>query len=107
MDQSQQCCAATPSTRAWRFRQFFIVRFQTAYRVLQLLFLRLAYRHIMRVSHYFGWHYAPLRGPIGDGDYYRWCQWCGMRDTIPNARRITAEMIAKHSSGRDGESRQK
>ena len=74
-----QCAAATPpSTLAWRVRRFIAGRFSVAGWHLKLLFLRLAYRHIMRLSHYFGWHYAPVKiGPDGDG--YRWCHWCGLR----------------------------
>lgn len=80
---NEQCAAQVkPSTPAWRFRRYFVVRFQTAYRVLQLLFLRIFYRHIMRLSHYFGWHYAPLKGPFPGGNYYRWCQWCGLRGDV-------------------------
>lgn len=38
------------------------------------------YRKIMRVAHYFNWHYAPEIGPIlPENDYQYWCQWCGFR----------------------------
>lgn len=76
-----QCAQTQPATRAWRFKRFFIVRIELVCRLLQLLFFRLAYRHLMRLSHYFGWHYAPSRqGP--DGEYYRRCNWCGMHGTV-------------------------
>ena len=36
----------------------------------------------MKISHSFGWHYAPQRyGP--EGSTVRWCQWCGMKDITP------------------------
>jgi hypothetical protein len=82
IDPQAQCCAATPPTRAQRVRDFIVGRFSVAGWHLKLLFLRLAYRHIMRLSHYFGWHYAPVRGPMPDGESYRWCQWCGLRGTV-------------------------
>ena len=81
---NDQCAAQTePSTRAWRFRRFVRTCIYDSYWHLKLLFLRLCYRHIMRLSHYFGWHYAPVRGPyLPDGEYQRWCQWCGLRGTV-------------------------
>jgi hypothetical protein len=78
-----QCAAQTPpSTRAWRVRRFLAGLLNKAGWHIKLLFLRLCYRHIMRLSHYFGWHYAPIRGPMPDGESYRWCQWCGLRGTV-------------------------
>ena len=94
MNDQYHAAQTQPSTRAWRFRRFFVVRFHAVGWFLKLLFLRLAYRHLMRLSHYFGWHYAPLEGPMENGDMYRWCHWCGMRGTVPNERRIVAEMTA-------------
>ena len=81
---NDQCAAQTePSTRAWRFRRFVRARLHDAYWQIKLLFLRIAYRRIMRVSHYFGWCYAPIRGPLMPGnEMYRWCQWCGLRGTV-------------------------
>ena len=71
-----QCAAQTPpSTLAWRIKRFVTVPVGN---FVRMLFLRFAYRHLMRLSHYFGWHYAPIR-PGPDGDGYRWCRWCGMR----------------------------
>ena len=80
---NDQCQAGQtqPSTRAWRIKRFFIVHLMTVYDVLRMLFLRLCYRHLMRVTHYFGWHYAPIR-PGPDGESYRWCHWCGLRGTV-------------------------
>ena len=84
---SDQCCAAktAPTTRIWRVKRFFVVRFHNAGWFLKLLFLRFAYRHLMRLSHYFGWHYAPAR-PGPDGALYRWCQWCGLRGAVFDGR---------------------
>lgn len=82
---NNQCQAAQtpPSTRASRFRCFVRARLHDAYWQIKLLFLRIAYRHIMRLAHYFGWHYAPVRGPyLPGGEYQRWCQWCGLRGTV-------------------------
>lgn len=81
---NDQCAAQTPpSTRAWRIKMFFRSRLYTVGWVLRMLFARFAYRHVMRLTHYFGWHYAPIRGPVQPGgEYYRWCQWCGLRGTV-------------------------
>lgn len=81
---SDQCAVQTPPlTRAQRIRRFFIGRINAMWWWLKLLFLRVAYRHIMKLSHYFGWHYAPIRGPVmPGGEMYRWCQWCGLRGTV-------------------------
>lgn len=81
MNAQIQAAQTPPSTRAWRFRRFFVVRFREVCWFLKLLFLRLTYRHIMRLSHYFGWHYAPVRHGPG-GESYRWCQWCGLRGAV-------------------------
>lgn len=45
------------------------------------LFLRYAYRHVMRLSHRFNWHYAPPIYP--EQDTQLWCKWCGFRMTLP------------------------
>ena len=84
---NDQCAAQVePSTRVWRVRMFFVARYHAVCWFLKLLFLRVAYRHIMRLSHYFGWHYAPIRGPyLPGGEYQRWCQWCGLRGTVFDA----------------------
>ena len=51
------------------------------------------YRLVMRVAHRFNWHYAPRIGPIGDEcDYELWCKWCGMRYTMPNARKAKVKI---------------
>jgi hypothetical protein len=42
------------------------------------------YRAIMRIAHRYGWHYAPGHY-IQDGDFMRWCHWCGMRDVVRHA----------------------
>ena len=40
------------------------------------------YRSVMRVSHYFNWHYAPKIGPLDpDMTHQKWCKWCGLRMT--------------------------
>ncbi len=82
-----QCQAAQtpPATAAWRARRFLITRLAMVYVVLRGLFLRLCYRHLMRLTHYFGWHYAPVRGPYPDGTSQRWCRWCGLRGSVFNA----------------------
>jgi len=41
------------------------------------------HRLIMRIAHYYDWHYAPIIGPFENGDTQRWCQWCGFREQIP------------------------
>jgi hypothetical protein len=38
-----------------------------------------SYRLIMRVAHYFNWHYAPPVYP--ERDMQLWCKWCGFRQT--------------------------
>lgn len=47
------------------------------------LFCRIgAYRFTMKFMHKRNWHYAKIIGPIEpDGNYQRWCQWCGFRQT--------------------------
>lgn len=45
------------------------------------MYLRFAYRHIMRLAHRFNWHYAPPIYP--EGDTQLWCKWCGMRYPLP------------------------
>ena len=71
---SDKASEDTPRTDAAAF----VVRAHAVGFALQLVFLRLAYRHLMRLTHYFGWHYAPIR-PGPDGEGYRWCHWCGLR----------------------------
>lgn len=45
------------------------------------------YRTIMRITHHYGWHYAP-KGPVPlpndepRGTSFCWCQWCGLRGTV-------------------------
>lgn len=92
-----QCCAATPpSTRASRVRSFIRHCFSLVGWHLKLLFLRLAYRHLMRVTHYFGWHYAPIDGPMPDGTRYRWCRWCGLRGQVyDDSRGISRDAVKK------------
>ena len=41
------------------------------------------YRLVMKVAHYYNWHYAPPIYP--EGDTQLWCQWCGFRQTIRRA----------------------
>ncbi len=41
----------------------------------------LSYRLIMKIAHHYGWHYAPDK-EMANGDKYRWCQWCGFRQTF-------------------------
>ncbi len=78
-----QAAQTQPATVAWRVRRFFIVCVGAIYDVLRMLFARFCYRHLMRLTHYFGWHYAPIRGPVmPDGEYYRWCTWCGLRGNV-------------------------
>ena len=76
MDPQAQCGVSAPPPRRNIKRFFNAVGWQ-----LELLFLRLAYRHLMRLTHYFGWHYAPVK-PGPDGEGYRWCHWCGLRGTV-------------------------
>lgn len=41
------------------------------------------YRNLMLLAHKFDWHHAPVIGPISpDGDYQRWCTWCGFRQSF-------------------------
>lgn len=91
MNDQAQCSATPPETRSSRIKWFFVSRLRLVQDVIRMLFLRLAYRHLMRLSHYFGWHYAPVRGPVIGGDYYRWCQWCGMRGSVVTNETITAQ----------------
>lgn len=35
------------------------------------------YRHLMRLSHKFGWHYMRTIGPIDGATLVR-CDWCGV-----------------------------
>lgn len=41
------------------------------------------YRPLMRLAHYFNWHYAPPIYP--EGDTMLWCHWCGFRSVIKKA----------------------
>ena len=57
------------------------------------------YRGLMRLSHRYGWHYAPKKPmPSPDdsppGTYFCWCQWCGMRDRVysPTIEQARANM---------------
>ena len=38
-------------------------------------------RSSKKLMHYYGFHYAPVKGPMNDGKYFRWCYWCGFRET--------------------------
>lgn len=54
------------------------------------LFRRTLYRPLMRLAHYYNWHYAPPTYP--HGDTMLWCQWCGLRyieKRRPNAEQET------------------
>ena len=55
------------------------------------------YRLVMRVAHYYNWHYAPPVYP--DGNTQLWCQWCGFRQTIYS--RPTSENIFSGDYSRD------
>ena len=45
--------------------------------VLRTVFCRTLYRPLMRLAHYYHWHYAP---PLYiEKDKMLWCQWCGFR----------------------------
>ena len=46
------------------------------------------YRIVMRIAHYFNWHYAPPIYP--DGDTVLWCKWCGMRDIIKKGKLVNS-----------------
>lgn len=50
------------------------------WRWITSLYHRRLYRVHMRLAHRFNWHYAPVGGPDGN---VAWCQWCGLRYTIP------------------------
>lgn len=53
------------------------------WRWIASLYYRWFYRVHMRLAHRFNWHYAPTSHPFEDGTRQQWCQWCGMRSTIP------------------------
>ena len=43
------------------------------------------YSSFMKFIHLFGFHYAPPRPIIKNGEkvgLFAWCHWCGMRDEI-------------------------
>lgn len=49
------------------------------------LFLRYAYRHVMRFAHRFNWHYMHRTEHIMPGnDTMLWCHWCGARYVLPH-----------------------
>ena len=39
----------------------------------------------MILAHRFDWHYAPEVGPLPDGQYRKWCKWCGLRHSYRKA----------------------
>src|SRR2546422_3997352 len=47
-----------------------------------LMFYAYFYRLVMKLAHRYNWHYAPSFGPLEDGSYQHWCQWCGLRYTL-------------------------
>ena len=55
------------------------------------VYLRWFYRAVMRFAHRYNWHYAPTHGPFEDGSKQQWCEWCGMRHTIPPMRDTLGE----------------
>ena len=56
----------------------------------------LLYRTLMKLTHHFNWHYAPVIGPLEPGgDYQRWCQWCGLRQSYSYDPRMPVEEMIK------------
>lgn len=50
------------------------------------------YRNLQRLLHHFDLHYAPVHRPIlPDGDYQRWCQWCGFRQSFKELEAPTVD----------------
>ena len=45
-----------------------------------------------RFIHRFNYHHATVCYP--EGDIQDWCQWCGLRTTRVNFKRVAAEMSA-------------
>jgi hypothetical protein len=41
------------------------------------LYYRFLYRHIMKLAHKYGWHH--MRTIYPDGDTMLMCEWCGIR----------------------------
>lgn len=56
------------------------------------------YRAIMRLAHRYGWHYAPGHY-VEDGDFMRWCHWCGMRDVVRRHDPVTLLMSSEIERG--------
>lgn len=40
------------------------------------------YRLLMRIAHHYDWHHAKVIGPFANGEYQRWCEWCGFRQSF-------------------------
>jgi len=51
------------------------------------------YYLIMKITHKYNWHYAPLIYP--DGDTQLWCKWCGFRQTIKHRNNISLNKLGK------------
>ena len=49
----------------------------------RVVFYRTLYRPLMKLAHRYNWHYAPVGGPDRN---QAWCQWCGLRYTVPTLR---------------------
>lgn len=43
------------------------------------IWCRIMYRHVMRLIHKFGLHYAPAQKGTKSGEREHWCEWCGLR----------------------------
>jgi len=52
------------------------------------------YSLIMKVAHYYNWHYAPPLYP--EGDTQLWCRWCGFQATIKKAERLESIGSGSH-----------
>lgn len=47
------------------------------------------YRPLMKLTHRYGWHYAPVMKPIereGIDSPLHWCEWCGLRGRTYRAK---------------------
>jgi hypothetical protein len=53
------------------------------------------YRKLMKITHRYNWHYAPLFGPFEDGSTQRWCRWCGLRETYRPVAGFKSLRVAK------------
>lgn len=56
------------------------------------------YRLLMRIAHRFEWHYAPIHGPLEDGKFQRWCQWCGFRESYRHHPKTAYQDITRELS---------